>query len=47
MKAKSYELVHELPGDSTPLAATADHPPPELAHSKRKLRRLAMLPGTA
>src|ERR1700757_5124106 len=35
----SYKLVHELPGDPTPLAATADHPPPEFAHLETKIAK--------
>src|ERR1700730_9539400 len=43
----SYEVVHELPGDPTPLATTADHPPPELAHLETKIAKTGYVAGNS
>src|SRR5438445_11195157 len=43
----SYKLVHELPGDPTPLAATTDHPQPELAHLETKIAKTGYVAGNS
>jgi hypothetical protein len=43
----SYKLVYELPGDPTPLAATTDHPQPELAHLETKIAKTGYVAGNS